>query len=122
MRPICLLVRRPTFTHDLHAAVAAAQPELETFVAAMNDSDRTYDYPAAVKFQVVGRLAFVLSLAASVFFAMISWLFFVVSFTLRVVLQREKSCGFLEQFDGGVGGVRLTISDVSSTIGVGEAV
>ncbi|HEY1983492.1 MAG TPA: glycosyltransferase family 4 protein [Xanthobacteraceae bacterium] len=41
-----------TFTHDLHRAVAAAQPNLETCVVAMTDSDRTYDYPSAVRFEV----------------------------------------------------------------------
>ena len=41
-----------TFTHDLHRAVAAARPDLETCVVAMTDSDRTYDYPSAVRFEV----------------------------------------------------------------------
>jgi glycosyltransferase involved in cell wall biosynthesis len=41
-----------TFTHDLHQAVAAARPDLETCVIAMTDSDRTYDYPSAVRFEV----------------------------------------------------------------------
>ena len=30
-----------TFTHDLHQAVAAARPDLETCVVAMTDSDRS---------------------------------------------------------------------------------
>jgi glycosyltransferase involved in cell wall biosynthesis len=41
-----------TFTHDLHRAVAAARPDLETCVVAMTDSDRTYDYPSDVRFEV----------------------------------------------------------------------
>ena len=41
-----------TFTHDLHRAVATARPGLETCVAAMNDPGGTYDYPAAVRFQI----------------------------------------------------------------------
>src|ERR1700674_2094830 len=41
-----------TFTHDLHQAVAAARPDLETCVVAMTDPGRTYDYPSAVQFQV----------------------------------------------------------------------
>jgi glycosyltransferase involved in cell wall biosynthesis len=41
-----------TFTHDLHRAVSAARPDLETGVVAMTDSDRTYDYPPAVRFEI----------------------------------------------------------------------
>lgn len=41
-----------TFTHDLHRAISAARPDLETCVVAMNDPGATYDYPAAVRFQV----------------------------------------------------------------------
>ena len=41
-----------TFTHDLHRAVATARPNLETCVVAMTDPGRTYDYPAAVSFQI----------------------------------------------------------------------
>ena len=41
-----------TFTHDLHRAVLAARPDLETCVVAMTDGDRTYDYPEAVQFQI----------------------------------------------------------------------
>ena len=41
-----------TFTHDLHRAIAAGRPDLETCVVAMTDSDRTYDYPSAVRFEV----------------------------------------------------------------------
>jgi glycosyltransferase involved in cell wall biosynthesis len=41
-----------TFTHDLHRAVAAARPNLETGVIAMTDPGRTYDYPPTVRFQV----------------------------------------------------------------------
>jgi glycosyltransferase involved in cell wall biosynthesis len=41
-----------TFTHDLHQAVSIARPDLDTCVVAMTDPGRTYDYPAAVRFQV----------------------------------------------------------------------
>jgi len=41
-----------TFTHDLHRAVSTARPDLETCVVAMNDTGGTYDYPAAVRFQI----------------------------------------------------------------------
>jgi glycosyltransferase involved in cell wall biosynthesis len=41
-----------TFTHDLHRGVSIARPDLETCVVAMTDPGRTYDYPAAVRFQV----------------------------------------------------------------------
>src|SRR5271155_1429158 len=41
-----------TFTQDLHRAVSTARPELETCVVAMTDSDRTYDYPPAVRFEI----------------------------------------------------------------------
>jgi len=41
-----------TFTHDLHRAIATARPGLETCVVAMNDPGGTYDYPAAVRFQI----------------------------------------------------------------------
>ncbi len=41
-----------TFTHDLHRAISTARPDLETCVVAMNDPGATYDYPAAVRFQV----------------------------------------------------------------------
>ena len=41
-----------TFTHDLHRAVSTARPDLETCVVAMNDPGGTYDYPAAVRFQI----------------------------------------------------------------------
>jgi len=41
-----------TFTHDLHRAVSTDRPDLETCVVAMNDSGGTYDYPAAVRFQI----------------------------------------------------------------------
>src|SRR6266850_2517853 len=41
-----------TFTHDLHRAVSAARPDLETCVVAMTDPGRTYDYPQAVRFQI----------------------------------------------------------------------
>lgn len=41
-----------TFTHDLHRAVSTTRPDLETCVVAMNDTGGTYDYPAAVRFQI----------------------------------------------------------------------
>jgi len=41
-----------TFTHDLHRAVATARSGIETCVVAMTDPGRTYDYPAAVPFQI----------------------------------------------------------------------
>jgi glycosyltransferase involved in cell wall biosynthesis len=41
-----------TFTHDLHRAIATARPDLKTCVVAMNDPGGTYDYPAAVRFQI----------------------------------------------------------------------
>jgi glycosyltransferase involved in cell wall biosynthesis len=41
-----------TFTHDLHRAISTARPDLETSVVAMNDLGGTYDYPAAVRFQI----------------------------------------------------------------------
>lgn len=41
-----------TFTHDLHNAVAAARPDLETAVVAMTEHGRAYDYPPAVRFQI----------------------------------------------------------------------
>lgn len=41
-----------TFTQDLHRAVSAARPDLEAGVVAMTDTDRSYDYPPAVRFEV----------------------------------------------------------------------
>ena len=41
-----------TFTQDLHRAVSTTRPDLETSVVAMTDSDRTYDYPPAVRFEI----------------------------------------------------------------------
>src|SRR4051812_32263731 len=41
-----------TFTHDLHTSVATARPDIETCVVAMTDTDRTYDYPPVVRFQI----------------------------------------------------------------------
>jgi glycosyltransferase involved in cell wall biosynthesis len=41
-----------TFTHDLHRAVSIARRKLETSVVAMTDVGQTYDYPAAVRFQI----------------------------------------------------------------------
>ena len=41
-----------TFTHDLHRAVSLDCLDLETGVVVMTDPGRTYDYPAAVRFQI----------------------------------------------------------------------
>ena len=41
-----------TFTHDLHRAVSLDRLDLETGVVVMTDPGRTYDYPAAVRFQI----------------------------------------------------------------------
>ena len=41
-----------TFTHDLHQAVSASRPDLETSVVAITDPDHAYDYPKSVRFQV----------------------------------------------------------------------
>ena len=41
-----------TFTHDLHRAVVAARPNLDTCVVAMTDPGGVYDYPEPVRFQV----------------------------------------------------------------------
>lgn len=41
-----------TFTHDLHQALSAARPNLETSVVAMTDPNQSYDYPKSVCFQV----------------------------------------------------------------------
>lgn len=37
-----------TFTHDLHAAVAAGRPDIHTRVVAMTDTGGCYDYPSPV--------------------------------------------------------------------------
>jgi glycosyltransferase involved in cell wall biosynthesis len=41
-----------TFTHDLHRAIAATRPDLQTCVVAMTDHGRVYDYPSVVRFQI----------------------------------------------------------------------
>jgi glycosyltransferase involved in cell wall biosynthesis len=41
-----------TFTHDLHQAVAALRPAMETGIVAMTDHGRSYDYPASVRYQI----------------------------------------------------------------------
>lgn len=41
-----------TFTHDLHKAIAAARPSLDTCVVAMTDRGQSYDYPEAVRLQI----------------------------------------------------------------------
>jgi glycosyltransferase involved in cell wall biosynthesis len=41
-----------TFTTDLHQALSASRPGLETSIVAMTDHGQTYDYPAAVALQI----------------------------------------------------------------------
>ena len=41
-----------TFTHALHQAISASQPELDTCVVAMTDHGRSYEYPSLVRFQI----------------------------------------------------------------------
>lgn len=41
-----------TFTTDLSRAIAEAAPSLQSFVVAMNDTDREHAYPAQVRFQI----------------------------------------------------------------------
>lgn len=41
-----------TFTTDLSSAIAAAAPELDCFVLAMNDPGRSHPYPARVRFEI----------------------------------------------------------------------
>jgi glycosyltransferase involved in cell wall biosynthesis len=41
-----------TFTTDLHQAISASRPTLETCIVAMTDHGQTYDYPNAVTFEV----------------------------------------------------------------------
>src|SRR6202167_5071446 len=41
-----------TFTQDIHRAVSAARPDIETCVVAMTDAEHTYDYPPAVRFEI----------------------------------------------------------------------
>ena len=41
-----------TFTYELDRAVSTACPDLETFVVAMTDRGRAYDYPSRVHFQI----------------------------------------------------------------------
>src|SRR5271169_5492543 len=41
-----------TFTQDLHRAVSAARPDIETCVVAMTVAKQTYDYPPAVRFEI----------------------------------------------------------------------
>jgi glycosyltransferase involved in cell wall biosynthesis len=44
-----------TFTNDLHQAVAAAAPTLDTCIVAMTDHGQTYDYPAEVTYQIAAE-------------------------------------------------------------------
>jgi glycosyltransferase involved in cell wall biosynthesis len=46
-----------TFTNHLHRAISSDRPDLQTGVVAMNDGGRSYDYPAAVQFQVRDEVA-----------------------------------------------------------------
>ncbi len=41
-----------TFTQDLHQAVSAARPDLDTSVVAMTDPGRSYVYPPSVRFEI----------------------------------------------------------------------
>ena len=41
-----------TFTQDIHRAVSAARPDIETCIVAMTDAEQTYDYPPAVRFEI----------------------------------------------------------------------
>lgn len=41
-----------TFTTDLQQAISASRPSLEVSIVAMTDHGQTYDYPAAVAFQI----------------------------------------------------------------------
>jgi glycosyltransferase involved in cell wall biosynthesis len=41
-----------TFTHDMHASLAARYPEAECFVVPVNDRPEGYDYAAAVRFEI----------------------------------------------------------------------
>ena len=42
-----------TFTHDLHRAVSLESLDLETGVVVMTDAGSIYDYPPAVRFQII---------------------------------------------------------------------
>ena len=41
-----------TFTHDMHASVAARYPDTECFVVPVNDRPEGYDYPPEVRFEI----------------------------------------------------------------------
>src|SRR5436853_6678201 len=41
-----------TFTHDMHASVAARFPDAECFVVPVNDRPDGYDYPPEVRFEI----------------------------------------------------------------------
>lgn len=41
-----------TFTHDMHASVAARFPDAECFVVPVNDRHEGYDYPPEVRFEI----------------------------------------------------------------------
>src|SRR4029434_7521039 len=44
-----------TFTHDLTEALAAADPEAQVFVGAVNDRPARYGYPPRVRFELYER-------------------------------------------------------------------
>jgi glycosyltransferase involved in cell wall biosynthesis len=46
-----------TFTHDLHRALSMSRPDLESYVVAMTDHGRAYDYPPAVRYQIHDQVA-----------------------------------------------------------------
>ncbi len=41
-----------TFTHDLHAALASASPDVDVSVVAMTNPNAHYDYPTAVRYEI----------------------------------------------------------------------
>jgi glycosyltransferase involved in cell wall biosynthesis len=41
-----------TFTTDLQQAISTSRPGMETFIVAMTDQGRAYDYPSSVAFQI----------------------------------------------------------------------
>src|SRR6478609_1287307 len=41
-----------TFTHDMHASLAARYPDAECFVVPVNDRPEGYDYPSEVRFEI----------------------------------------------------------------------
>jgi hypothetical protein len=41
-----------TFTTNLQQAISTSRPGMETFIVAMTDQGRAYDYPSSVAFQI----------------------------------------------------------------------